>query len=221
MRRVGRETGNKQYAYFGLISVKVLQLHARASEHGYICPCLSVCQCISYCKSKAVRCHCQAAFFTPHVTLWRVGCNSFDIVCVSVCLCVCLCVRLTLTAKRMDIQTWISVCRSSGRISRSSSMVKVIGQRSKSLGQKTFFRVANSVWNWIHSTPYMNGRATTWGVFKAYAFFFFLCHCFFNYTRLWPLTLIVCLHLIQHDTVFNETFCIQTVVKAPRYCNLL
>ncbi len=110
-------------------------------------------------------------FITPHVTLWRVGYNSFDIVCVSVCVSVCVCVRLTLTAKRMDIQTWISVCRSSGRISRSSLKVKVIGQRSRSLGQKTFFRVANSVWNWIHSTPYMNGRATTWGVFKAYAFF--------------------------------------------------
>ncbi len=91
-------------------------------------------------------------------------------VCVCVCVSVCLCVT-TLTAKRTDIQTWISVCRSSWRISRSSSKVKVIGQRSRSLGQETFFRVANSVWNWIHSTPYMNFRTTTWGVFKAYAFF--------------------------------------------------
>ncbi len=98
--------------------------------------------------------------------LWRVGCNSFGIVCVSVSVSV-----TTLMAKRTDIQTWISACRSSGRISRSSLKVKVIGQRSRSLGQKTSFRVTNSVWNWIHSTPYMNGRATTWGVFKAYAFF--------------------------------------------------
>ncbi len=67
-------------------------------------------------------------FYTPR---HRVGCNSFDIVCVCVCLCV-----TTLTAKRTDIQTCISVCRSSERISRSSSKVKVIGQRSRSLGQK-------------------------------------------------------------------------------------
>ncbi len=121
--------------------------------------------------------NCGACFLwitwliTPHVTLWRVRCNSVDIVSVCVCLSVCVCVT-TLTAKRTDIHTWISLCRSSGRISRSSSKIKVIVQRSKSLGQKTFFRVANSVWNWIHSIPYMNGRATTWGVFKAYAFFF-------------------------------------------------
>ncbi len=89
----------------------------------------------------------------------------------SVCVCVCLCVT-TLTAKWTSIQNWILVCWSSGRISRSSSKVKVIGQRSRSLDQKTFFRIANNVWNWIHSTPYMNGRATTWGVFKVYAFFY-------------------------------------------------
>ncbi len=112
--------------------------------------------------------------------MWRVGCNSFDIMC----LCVCLCVT-TLTGKRTDRQTWISVCRSSGRISRLSSKVKVIGQRSRSLGRKTFFRVANSVWNWIHSTPCMNGRATTWGVFKAYAFFWGIV--FQNFTLPWSL----------------------------------
>ncbi len=70
--------------------------------------------------------------FTPRVS---DGCNSFAIVILSFCLSVCL----ALTAKRTDIRTWFSVCRSSGRISRSSSKVKVIGQRSMSPGQKTFF----------------------------------------------------------------------------------
>ncbi len=31
----------------------------------------------------------------------------------------------------------------------------------------------------IHSTPYMNGRATTLGVFKAYAFFFTITSSYF------------------------------------------
>ncbi len=79
-------------------------------------------------------------FYTP-VTFYT-PCHVCDVSGVivltsSVCVCVCLCVT-TLTAKRTDIQTRISVCRSSGRISRSSSKVKVIGQGSRSLGQKTF-----------------------------------------------------------------------------------
>ncbi len=48
-------------------------------------------------------------FYTP--CLWRVGCNSFDIICVCV---------TTLTTKRTDIWAWISACRSRGMISRSS-----------------------------------------------------------------------------------------------------
>ncbi len=51
---------------------------------------------------------------------------------------VCLCVRLTLLAERIDIQTWIMAWMSSGRISRSSLLVKVVGQRSRSWGQKMF-----------------------------------------------------------------------------------
>ena len=54
-------------------------------------------------------------------------------------LCVILSVCLALTAERTDIQTCILACRSSGRISRSSSKVKVIGQRSRSPGQKNVF----------------------------------------------------------------------------------
>ncbi len=52
-------------------------------------------------------------------------------VSVSVC--------LTLMAERTDTLNWILACRSSGRISRSNSNVKVIGQKSRSPGQKTFF----------------------------------------------------------------------------------
>ncbi len=54
--------------------------------------------------------------YTPR--LWLVGCNSFDIVCLSVCVCVSI--RLTLMAERTDIQTWILPWTSSGRISSSS-----------------------------------------------------------------------------------------------------
>ena len=64
---------------------------------------------------------------TRRVSGW---CNSFGIVCVCTYACVCL----TLTGKRTDIQTWFLAWRSSGRISRSSSKVKVIGQRSRSQG---------------------------------------------------------------------------------------
>ncbi len=68
--------------------------------------------------------------FTPSVS---DRCNSFGTICVYVC--------LALTSERTNIQTWILVWTSSGRISRSSSKVKVIGQRSRSPGQKTFFSV--------------------------------------------------------------------------------
>ena len=151
--------------------------------------------------------------------------------CVSVW--VCLSVRLTLLAKRTDIRTWILAYRSSGRISRSSSKVKLIGQRSWSPGQKTFSRVAYSGSSLtdakvqvvtgemsssphdaargeeviIYSTPYMNGRATTRGVFKAYVVFFssniayHACYnifvsmlapqpCWPNDLDLWPMTFI-------------------------------
>ena len=126
-----------------------------------------------------------------------MGCNSFDIVCPSV---------TTLTAERTSIQTWFLVCRSSGRISRSSSKVKVIGQRSRSLGQKCLepgwfvgeptLLARDSIYNYnankhmktsillyleiiIHSTPYTNSRATTRGVFKAHAFFVLMRSCSF------------------------------------------
>ena len=133
-------------------------------------------------------------FYTPRQQ--RDGCNSFGTICPSVSVCVCL----ALTGERPDIRTWISTGRSSGRISRS---VKVIGQRSRSPGPKKRFlplwvpevlchpiprsfldpswrlpypnsRCGNS--KAIYLTPYMNGRATTWGVFKAYVVF---CYNFF------------------------------------------
>ncbi len=50
-------------------------------------------------------------------------------------MCVSVSVCLALTAERTDVQTWILACRSSGKISRSSLKVKVIGQRSTSPGQ--------------------------------------------------------------------------------------
>ncbi len=54
-------------------------------------------------------------------------------------LSVCVCV---LPLPRLNGQTYgpDSVCRSSGRISRSSSKVKVIGQRSRSRGQEMLLR---------------------------------------------------------------------------------
>ena len=157
-------------------------------------------------------------FITPSV---GDGCNSFDIVCLSFCVCVCVCLSVTtLTSERTDIRTWFLVCRSSGRISRSSSKVKVVGQRSRSPGQIMWWRGDEDTrsnlgeashrrrqwgrWYWaaqwqksviqaagsppiftpciagcnsfdiIYLTPYMNGRAMTRGVFKAYVFFFSL-----------------------------------------------
>ena len=71
--------------------------------------------CVHWCSWMYYTDKCIECFYTPR--LWRVGCNSFDIVCVCVCVCVSI---TTLTAKRTDIRTWISACRSSGRISRSS-----------------------------------------------------------------------------------------------------
>ncbi len=53
-------------------------------------------------------------------------------VCVCVCVCVCPSVRLTILAEWTDIQTWTLACRSGLSISRMSSNVKVIGQRSRS-----------------------------------------------------------------------------------------
>ena len=61
--------------------------------------------------------HLLWSLLHPTSRLWRVRCNSFDIVCVCVSVCVCV---TTLTTKRTDIRTWISSCRLSGRISRSS-----------------------------------------------------------------------------------------------------
>ena len=49
--------------------------------------------------------------------------------------------------ERTDVQTFIFVCRSSGRPSRSSLKVKVIGQRSRSPGQKCFFSMRWGVFN--------------------------------------------------------------------------
>ncbi len=54
-------------------------------------------------------------------------------------------VRLTIPAKRTDIQTWILAWRSSGSISRSSSMVKVPGQRSRSRSQGQKCSLAGSI----------------------------------------------------------------------------
>ena len=50
--------------------------------------------------------------------LWHVGCNSFDIVCVSVCASV-----TTLAGERTNGQTWFLAWRSSGRISRSYQQI--------------------------------------------------------------------------------------------------
>ena len=52
-------------------------------------------------------------------------CNSFDIVCVCVCMS-----RIHSWTLLRDIWTWNLELRSSGRISRSSLKVKIIGQSS-------------------------------------------------------------------------------------------
>ncbi len=53
------------------------------------------------------------------------------VLALCVCVCVILSVCLTLTVEWTDVQTWILVCRSSGRIPRSALKVKVKGHRSK------------------------------------------------------------------------------------------
>ncbi len=132
---------------------------------------------IKICKRGTTFSLSMYSIFTPSVS---DGCNSFGT--FSVCVCVCL----ALTGERTNIRTWILVWRSSGRISSSSLKVKVIGQRSRSPGQKTFFfsemyrkeapdfcflpAGSLSMWNLI---SYTNVGATTLGVFKAFAFFFF------------------------------------------------
>ncbi len=45
------------------------------------------------------------ALLHPTSRMWRVGCNSFDIVCVCVCVCVCLCVCV-LPLSRLNRQTY-------------------------------------------------------------------------------------------------------------------
>ncbi len=83
----------------------------------------------------------------------------------------------TLTAERTDIQIWLFVCRSSGRISRSSSKIKGIGQMSRSWGKKCFTLHPNEMSLKIIDGPAKevteeyNCTATTRGVFKTYVFF--------------------------------------------------
>ena len=69
-------------------------------------------------------------------TLVNNRCNSFDVVC--------LCMHLSHSPDQTDrLTTWILAGRSSGRISRSNSKVKVINRRSRSPGKKTFFFSGN------------------------------------------------------------------------------
>ena len=107
-------------------------------------------------------------YYTPN--LWRDGCNSFGIVC--------LFVRLTLGTEWTDIRSWILAWRSSGRISRSSSKIKVIGQRSRSPGQKMFHCCFNclsprsKICIDVAELPRKWLRNTKWGVFKGNAVLF-------------------------------------------------
>ena len=77
--------------------------------------------------------------FKPFILLHPASATGVIVLASSVCLSVRLSICLALTAERTDVQTLILAWRSSGRLSRSSSKVKVIGQRSRSPGQKTFF----------------------------------------------------------------------------------
>ncbi len=63
-------------------------------------------------------------FITPHVCDVSGETVLTSSLCMSVCLSVCVCVT-TFPAKRTDRRTWISACRSSGRISRLRLKVKV------------------------------------------------------------------------------------------------
>ncbi len=60
------------------------------------------------------------SLFTPRVS---DGCNSFDIVCPSVCVGLCASVT-TLMVEKKYIPTWFLVCRSNGKITKSSSKVR-------------------------------------------------------------------------------------------------
>ncbi len=97
---------------------------------------------MSPCVSVHLSVGCQ--LFTPRIS---DGCNSFDIVC----LCVCVC--LSVTTLRTNRQTWMLVCRSSGRISRSSSKVKVKGQGHQVKKRfKSFQWGKHRSWSWWSCT---------------------------------------------------------------------
>ena len=78
-------------------------------------------------------------FFLDAPYLHPASATGVIVLASCVCVWVWVWVFLALTAERTDVQTWILACRSSGRASRSSSKVKVIGQRSRSPGQKNVF----------------------------------------------------------------------------------
>ncbi len=99
--------------------------------------------------------------YTPH--LWREGCNSFDIDCVSVCLSVSLSKP---NGKTYRLEFWQGGQvegyqgqgqRSKVNVTRSENVHWDIPLTSESLAKEKFRKTT--------------GRNTTWGVFKACAFF--------------------------------------------------
>ncbi len=120
------------------------------------------------CIAKAA--HCIITVFLAHYTprLWRVGCNSFDIVC--------LCVRLLVyhSDSRTDIHTDLGFWRG-------DQVEECTGQvyRHRSRSYRSKVKVTRSTtlrWDvpltserMSMDLPKKKLRNTTWGVFKAYA----------------------------------------------------
>ncbi len=75
-------------------------------------------------------------------------------VCVSVCVCVCQCVN-TLMPEALNLWSRNLVQGLTLMISRRSSMVTVIGQRSRSQGQKMWLQQFSDFSAWIHNASLM------------------------------------------------------------------
>ncbi len=149
-----------------------LNLYERGSEMSLLKSCKELCVIWSFLSgtpSLSIHQYLKAMpIWSLHPTSLTCRCNSFDVVC----LCVCPSICLTLPAKRTNTQTWILAKRYSGRISRSSLKVKVIGQRSRSPGQKKFYGRFNWLWEWCVDVAVIEAtEESDVGCFKAYVVF--------------------------------------------------
>ncbi len=132
---------------------------------------------MSYQKKYKLTQNDKQSVITPHVS---DGCNTFDIVCEWVNV-----LPLSWTNGRTNERPVGQVEGYLGQVKRSRSKVKVTRSKKKLFkGVSTEyesewerFRELGSKkwgysWKMVYLTPYMNGRATTRGVFKAYVGFY-------------------------------------------------